>query len=258
MAKRISQLTQLTAAQVAQGDQLAIVDVSAGQTKYVTVKDLTGVPDVGWTATGESWTFGSYNSATRIGVINVPSNATLKYSVGMRVRIAQTTGGTKWGFVVAVATTTLSVFFGQGITLNNEAITSPVYSVEYLPYGYAGPMLTKEQYQSDVTNTERWVFEVSGWGAMTFGSAISFIQEVVTLPLTYASIPIVIIASGGDQVSGTVALGNGQNSIHGSVGAKAHTLTTSTFNAFVFQAVGTNWSSGNIVYYQWHARGVVS
>lgn len=135
MGKRTSQLTQLTAAQVAQGDFLPIVDVSAGQTKYVTVKDLTGLPDFGWTATGESWAYSSYSSVTHIGVITVPSDATVKYFNGMKIKITQTTGGTKYGEVVAVTSTTLSVQWEQSKTLANEAITSPQYSAEESPAG---------------------------------------------------------------------------------------------------------------------------
>lgn len=40
MAKRISQLTQLTAAQVASNDKIPIVDESAGVTKYITALDV--------------------------------------------------------------------------------------------------------------------------------------------------------------------------------------------------------------------------
>lgn len=134
--KRLDQLTQLTAAQLSQDDIIGIRDQSAGQTKYITVKDLTGSPDFGWSSTGESWTFSSWSATTRIGVITVPTDATTKYTPGMRIRIAQTTGGTKYGIIHAVTSTTLSVFFPLGTTLNNEAITSPVYSSLSSPLGF--------------------------------------------------------------------------------------------------------------------------
>ena len=136
MSKRISQLTQLTAAQLASNDILAIVDVSAGQTKYITVKDLTGLPDFGWTATGESWAYSSWDSTTRIGVITVPTDATVKYTPKNRVRFSQTTGGTKYGIIHKVTATTLTVHFPSGTTLTNETITSPVYSGEDSPVGF--------------------------------------------------------------------------------------------------------------------------
>lgn len=135
MAKRISQLTQLTNTQVAQTDQIPVVDVSAGQTKYITVKDLTGAPDFGWQATGESWSYSSFNSTLNTGVVTVPTDATIKYVVGMWVRISQTTGGTKYAKIVAVTSTTLTLDFPNSVTLANEAITSPVYSPLARPVG---------------------------------------------------------------------------------------------------------------------------
>lgn len=136
MSKRITQLTELTTA--ATDDYLPIVDTSSGQTKKITVKNLTGLPDTGWTASGETWTFSSWDATTRIGVITVPSDATTKYTVKNRIRIAQTTGGTKYGIIHKVASTALTVHFPTGITLNNEAITSPVYSQLDSPVGFPG------------------------------------------------------------------------------------------------------------------------
>lgn len=134
MAKRFNQLQQLTAAQLARTDQLAIRDESAGQVKYITVQDLTGAPDFSWQATAESWAFSSFNATTRIGIVTVPTDATTKYRKGNWVRFSQTTGGTKWGMVVAVTATTLSLNM-FGYTLNNETITSPVYSSLASPVG---------------------------------------------------------------------------------------------------------------------------
>lgn len=135
MAKRISQLSQLTSQQVSSLDILPIVDVSSGQTKYITVSDLTGLPDVGWIATGEAWSYSSYSSILHTGVITVPSDATIKYSKGMWVRFVQATGGTKWGRIIALTSTSLTVDLKDGQTLVNEAITSPVYSPLKAPFG---------------------------------------------------------------------------------------------------------------------------
>lgn len=131
---RISQMTELATAEPT--DMLPIYEASSGVTKKISVKNLTGLPDVGWTATGESWAYASWSSTTRIGTITVPTDATTKYTAGMRIRIAQSTGGTKYGIIHKVAATVLTVFFPSGTTLNNEAITSPVYSALDVPYGF--------------------------------------------------------------------------------------------------------------------------
>lgn len=109
--------------------------LQGGQLKRVQVKVLTGNPDVGWQATGESWSFSSWNATLHLGVATVPSDATVKYVVGMWVRFSQATGGTKWGKIVSVTTTTITFQMPNGTSLANEAITSPVYSPLYRPVG---------------------------------------------------------------------------------------------------------------------------
>ena len=90
----------------------------------------------GWMPAEESWTYSSWDSAVYTGVITVPSGAASKYSVGMRIKISQSTGGTKFGIITAVADTALTVFFGTDYTLNNETITSPYYSTQKAPLGF--------------------------------------------------------------------------------------------------------------------------
>lgn len=149
MAKRNSQLTELLI--VAQDDYLTIVDTSAGQSKRVSVKNLTGLPDVGWTATGESWSFSSWTAASNTGVVTVPTDATTKYAVSMFVRFAQTTGGTKYAKILAVTATTLTLWM-PGYTLNNEAITSPVYSPLAHPFGLPVAISDGNPYKASAYN----------------------------------------------------------------------------------------------------------
>lgn len=92
--------------------------------------------DSGWKPLTESWSYASWNGTTRIGVITVPSGATSRYIEGMRVRIEQPTGGTKYGIIVAVASTTLTVFFPSGTTFNNESVSYPAYSSQKAPLGF--------------------------------------------------------------------------------------------------------------------------
>lgn len=130
--------------------------LQGGQLKRVQVKVLTGNPDTGWQASGESWVFSSFNSTTRIGVVTVPSDATTKYVAGMWVRISQATGGTKWGVIRAVTATTLSINFFYNQTLTNEAITTPFYSPLRQPVG--SPALP-------VKSTD-----ANGWTVLDFGT----------------------------------------------------------------------------------------
>jgi hypothetical protein len=149
MARPIPDMDQMTAAEVATDDSIIIDDTSAGETKRINVGDLVGLPVVGWTAAGETWSYSSWSATTRVGVFTVPTNATLKYTAGMRVRITQSTGGVKYGIILAVATTSLTVLFPSGVTFNNETITNPYYSVQKSPYGFdANPALWQLSFTS--------------------------------------------------------------------------------------------------------------
>lgn len=134
MSKRISQLSELTT--VAVDDYLVVLDSSAGDTKKISVKNLTGYPDFGWVATGEVWTYNAWNSTTKEGIITVPTDATVKYFPGMFVRFSQTTGGVKYGIITKVTSTALYVFFGTDYTFTNETVTSPVFSAIKNPAGF--------------------------------------------------------------------------------------------------------------------------
>lgn len=156
---RISALTELTS--LASDDYIVVLDSSANIAKKITIANAFGLVDFGWTTTGESWTYSAWSSTTRIGEITVPTDATVKYIAGMRVKITQSTGGTKYGIIHKVEATKLHIFFGQLYTLNNEAITSPQYSIAYIPLGF--PLNDK--------NTD-WSVELNDTTQHTQGSAV--------------------------------------------------------------------------------------
>lgn len=111
--------------------KIQLAGVLAGTASSPTIRGWDG-----WQDANESWSYSSWTSGTRIGEITVPTDATTKYSNGMRIRIVQSTGGTKCGIIHKVVATTLTVFFPSGTTLNNEAISSPYYSGIKIPFGF--------------------------------------------------------------------------------------------------------------------------
>lgn len=117
---RISALTELT--ELASNDYLLVLDTSANIAKKISVANAFGIPDLGYTASGETWT---YASAT---TITVPTNATTKYDKGMIVKFSQTTGGTKYAVITNVAATLLTVKLLNGATLANETISNSFYT----------------------------------------------------------------------------------------------------------------------------------
>lgn len=146
MARPIPDLDEMTAAEVATDDSIIIDDTSAGETKRIDVGELLGLPSVGWTASGEIWTFSSFVTASTMAVVNVPTNALNKYAIGMFVRFSQATGGTKYGKIVAMTSTTLTLWT-YGYTVLNETITAPMYSPLAHPQGLPTTIADGNPYQ---------------------------------------------------------------------------------------------------------------
>lgn len=84
----------------------------------------------GWQSANESW---SYASAS---TITVPSGAASKYQKGDRIKFTQTT--VKYGVIVAVADTLLTIAVNTDYTVANAAITANYYSHEASPLGFPG------------------------------------------------------------------------------------------------------------------------
>lgn len=139
-------------------DVLPLHNVSTGDTEKVTIGDITGALNSGWVAVSDTWEYSSWSSTTKIGVLTVPAGATALYSAGMRIRITQSTGGTKYGIIVKVTSTALTVFFGTDYTLNNETVTSPSYSQNKAPLGF--PL-----------SPEKWSLRLASANARTISSA---------------------------------------------------------------------------------------
>ncbi len=146
---RISALTELTS--LASDDYLVVLDSSANIAKKISVANAFGIPDFGWTAAGESWTYSAYSATTRIAEITVPTDATTKYQAGMRVRFSQTTDGVKYGIIHKVEATKLHVFMKSGNDFDNEAITSPSYSTVKVPFGFDASPTMWERLATDTT-----------------------------------------------------------------------------------------------------------
>lgn len=127
----------------APGDEIPVHDISSGTTKKISLKALTGFPEIGWTAAVETWTFDSFSATTRIGVITVPTDALLKYTLGNKVRFFQD-GVIKWAFIMKIEATKLHCFFGYNSTssptglqaLTSSTITEPMFSPLETPFGF--------------------------------------------------------------------------------------------------------------------------
>ena len=95
--------------------------------------------DDGWIPANETWTYASADDPTYTFTISA-FDATAKYNAGMKVKLTQSTGGTKFAFITKVVFddpgSTITCYFGTEYNLENEAITAPYYSLVKAPFGF--------------------------------------------------------------------------------------------------------------------------
>lgn len=98
----------------------------------------------GWTPITETLTYSSADSPTF--VISTSANTTSYLSVGMKIKLTQTT--VKYFIITAISATTITVYGGTDYTLTNAAISEMYFSVHKAPFGF--PM-----------NPDKWTVKVS-------------------------------------------------------------------------------------------------
>jgi len=96
------------------------------------VKTYVDSKNSGWIPVSDSWAYASADSPTF--TITVPTGAASIYSVGMRIKLTQTT--VKYFIITAVADTVLTVYGGTDYTLINAAISAISYSTQKAPLGF--------------------------------------------------------------------------------------------------------------------------
>ena len=116
-------------------DGLYLVD-DAGTPTGPFATGAGGLPSTGWVASG-AMTFAAADDPTFTATMSGDVSGT--YSVGMKIRLAQSTGGTKYFIITKVAVsgdTTLTLYGGTDYNLEDEAISNPYYSPVKAPFGF--------------------------------------------------------------------------------------------------------------------------
>jgi hypothetical protein len=115
----------------------------------------------GWESANETWTYASASAPNY--VVTVPSDATTKYSAGMRVKLTHG-GSIKYFIIVNVTSTSLTLYGGTDYTLSGTSITENYYSAMKSPLGFPN-------------NPLKWTVEFS---SSSFGSAGALSAATVT------------------------------------------------------------------------------
>lgn len=184
----------------------------------------------GWLSAEEAWSYDTWTSATRIATITVPTDATTKYSNGMRVKFTQPTNGVKYGIIVKVEATKLTVFLPSGTDFDNEAITSPCFSMVKIPAGFnANPALWKLELVDTSSKTQS---SPSSGVWYNIGS-LSLALPIGVWDLEYAACMVTSKGSASD-INASVTLSTANNSESDSeftsvFGAVAGTNTIGTY-----------------------------
>lgn len=95
-----------------------------------------GIPLDGWIP-ADAMTYASADDPTY--TMTCAGDKTGTYQTGQRIKLTQATGGTKYFIITKVAysaSTTLTLYGGTDYNLENEAISSPYYSVVKAPFGF--------------------------------------------------------------------------------------------------------------------------
>lgn len=149
----------------------------------------------GWAAANETWTYASASTIT------VPSGAAAKYAVGDRIKWTQTT--VKYGVIVTVSDTLLTIAVNTDYTVANAAISANYYSHQVSPIGYPSSFAYTPTWTADsgvnpaiVNGTISGVFSIVGrdcnvnirvnmGSSSTYGSGGTAYR--LSLPVAYSS-----------------------------------------------------------------------
>jgi hypothetical protein len=127
------------AAPDAANDMLLIRDDTTGLMKKispVTIAAAGGTPLDGWISAA-AMTYASADDPSY--TLTLAGDVSTTYGLGMRIKLTQATGGTKYFIITKIAVagaTTLTLYGGTDYNLENEAISSPYYSLVKAPFGF--------------------------------------------------------------------------------------------------------------------------
>lgn len=216
---------------------------AATATKLAATKNINNIPfdgsaDVivsaqkdGWVSVTDSWAYASANTIT------VPSGAASLYQKGDKIKWTQTT--TKYGVIIAVADTLLTIAINSDYVVTNAAISSIYVSRAQNPFGYPTWFNYGPTYGANGSMTFTSVsttfarFKVEGLSCTTIIAASGTVGGTPNTELS-ATLPITNISD---------VRGGGYNDVFG-VGGEAGLMRISGGVAYFRRYNSSNWAGG--------------
>jgi hypothetical protein len=198
---RVTGLTENTAPILT--DVMYIIDDPGGSpaSQKVTLTNLLKLINVdGWVPSAYTWVYASADDPTFTFTV-AGVDLTAKYYPGMRLKLTQSTGGTKYFIVTKTAfstNTTITVYGGTDYNLENETISSPYYSTAKAPAGFP---LDPTKWMVEVMNTS---FNTQANPAQNTWYNLGSIT--ITFPIGAWKIQKKTMASAGDSVEGSIVV----------------------------------------------------
>jgi hypothetical protein len=142
-------------------DYFRAVKAATGGDVRVQFGDLASLISVAdWISISDGLTYSSYDSTNKTVVWTTASDWRAKIGPGTRIRLSQSTGGTKYMLVVAISSTTITCYMGTDYSAASETVTSPVYSNMKAPIGFP---IDPTKWTQTVTSTSTAAMVSGSW-----------------------------------------------------------------------------------------------
>jgi hypothetical protein len=199
----------------------------------------------GWTSVDVAW---SYASAS---TITVPSGAASLYQKGDRIKWTQTT--VKYGVIVAVADTLLTIAVNTDYVVANAAISAIYYSHQANPLGYP------YSFAYTPTGISATNVTLSGRFSVIGNKCEVFFKAAFTGAITFTTMPTLPITASASQLTSTLfPVGVAGYNDSGTAGFPLGLTIRVDANATVFQCLTTSagaisasapitWANGDLI-----------
>ena len=210
----------------------------------------------GWTPADATWTYASASTIT------VPSGAASIYQKGDRIKWTQTT--VKYGVIVAVADTLLTIAVNTDYTVTDAAISANYYSHQANPLGYPTRFaftstVTKPTGMTGTTVVGACSYQITGGlVSITVQAYVDPAGGTITGTDFDMSIPLTLIgeANGGNSLATAASVFSNATAFGGTRIAFAVVNTTKTIS--IRPLAGATWTGATYAYVYCCLNGILA